>query len=93
MGNSIASFSDAPEVAVTRWLVADRAATLGEIELPTSKDPRIACTEILKHQGDSVRPPMENADRIGYVMTCAPSRLEADTAAEDLIKNTVIHYL
>ena len=93
LGNSIASFSDASEVAVTRWLVADQVATLGEVELPTNKDPRIACTEILKHQGDSVRPPMENADRIGYVMSCAPTRLEADEAAEDFIKHSLIHYL
>ena len=93
LGNQITPFSDAFEVAVTRWLVADQAATLGEVELPTSNDPRIACAEILKHQGDSVRPPMENADRIGYVMSCAPTRIEAETVAEDYVKNSLIHYL
>ncbi len=93
LGNQITPFSDAFEVAVTRWLVADQAATLGEVELPTSNDPRIACAELLKHQGDSVRPPMENADRIGYVMSCAPTRIEAETVAEDYVKNSLIHYL
>ena len=92
LGNQIAPFSNASAVAVTRWLVADQAATLGQVELPQNNDPRIAYVELLKHKGDLVRPPMENADRIGYVMCRAPSRIEADAAAEAFIQSSLVHY-
>ena len=92
LGRSVAPFSEATEVAVTRWLVADQTATLAKVDTPTSDDPRIACVELLKRVGDPVRPPMENADRIGYVMSCAPSRLEADAAAEDFIQKSTLSY-
>jgi len=92
LGRSIAPFSEAAEVAVTRWLVADQTAKLANVELPKTDDPRIACVELLKRAGDPVRPPMENADRIGYVMSCAPSRLEADAVAEDFILKSVLSY-
>jgi L-amino acid ligase C-terminal domain 2 len=47
----------------------------------------------LKHAGDRVRPPMENADRIGYVMSCAPTRREADEAADEFIAKSNLLYL
>lgn len=93
LGRSVAPFSQVSEVAVTRWLVATQTATLAKVESPATHHPRIACVELLKQTGDSVRPPLENADRIGYVMSCAPTRIEADAAAEDFIQNSVIHYL
>lgn len=92
LGRSIAPLSLASEVAVTRWLVADQTATLAKVELPTKHAPHIACVELLKQQGDPVRPPMENADRIGYVMSCAATRHEADMAAEDFIQKSVLLY-
>jgi biotin carboxylase len=92
LGRAVAPFSQASEVAVTRWLVANETATLANVQLPTKADPRIACVEILKRIGDPVRPPMENADRIGYVMSCASTRVEADTAAEDFINESNLLY-
>jgi hypothetical protein len=47
---------------------------------------------MLKQAGDPVRPPMENADRIGYVMSCATTRQEAEAAAEDFIDKSVLLY-
>jgi hypothetical protein len=35
---------------------------------------------------------MENADRIGYVMSCAPTRQEADQAAENFINESILLY-
>lgn len=93
LGQSVTPFTQTSEVAVTRWLVAEQAALLEGVKLPDGEDPRIACVEILKHKGDPIRPPMENSDRIGYVMTCAKTRHEADEAAEDFIQNSVISYL
>ena len=92
LGRPVAPFSEASEVAVTRWLVASQTAKLASIELPTTAESRIACVEMLKQAGDSVRPPMENADRIGYVMSCAPTRQEADAAAENFISKSVLLY-
>jgi biotin carboxylase len=91
LGRPVTPFSEFSEVAVTRWLVASQTATLTQVELPATNDRRIACVEILKRIGDPVRLPMENADRIGYVMSCAPSKQDAEAAAEDFIANTLIH--
>ena len=81
------SFSTAPLslVAVTRWIVAEQAGVLERIELPAWRDDRIRCVEILKRPGDAVRPPFENADRIGYVMVCGSRRDEAEELAERFV--------
>lgn len=73
------------QVAVSRWLVADHEGILDHIVLPDVDDPRIRTVDMLKHKGDAVRPPFENADRIGYVMTCAASQQEAEALAENFV--------
>jgi biotin carboxylase len=73
------------QVAVTRWIVAEQPGILDCVELPDWHDPRIRCVEILKSVGDFVRPPFENADRIGYVMVCGPTRHEAEALAERFV--------
>jgi biotin carboxylase len=72
------------EAAVIRWIVATRAGTLDRVELPDWKDPRIRCVEVLKQQGEPVRPPFENADRIGYVMVSG-RRAEAEEVADRFV--------
>jgi biotin carboxylase len=93
LGRAVTLFSETAAVAVTRWLVASQKGNLAHVELPTTADPMIACIEMLKHAGDPVRPPMENADRIGYVMSGASTRSEAEKAAEDFISKSVLLYL
>ena len=68
--------------AVSRWITADRSGRLQAIVLPSWTDPGIRCYEILRKEGDHVRPPFENVDRIGYVMTAATTRSEAEALAE-----------
>ena len=68
--------------AVSRWITADRAGLLQGVILPDWTDPGVRSFEILKKQGAHVRPPYENVDRIGYVMTAAGSRSEAEALAE-----------
>jgi len=80
-------------IAVSRWIVATRSALLDHVELPAERDERIRQVEILKHYGDPVRRPFENADRIGYVMVCAPTREEAEALADDFVANSRISYL
>jgi biotin carboxylase len=72
---------DSNMVAVTRWIVADQRGILDHVQLPQWHDPRIRCVEVLKKPGDWIRPPLENADRIGYVMVCAPTSSEAEQLA------------
>jgi biotin carboxylase len=79
-------------VAVTRWLVADRQGLLYNVAQPPSSAPEIRNIEILKQAGDALRPPMENADRIGYVMSCAPDKARAQAVAEHFIAGCSVNY-
>ena len=67
--------------AVSRWITADHSGRLTDVILPEWSDPGICSFEILKKPGDLVNPPLENVDRIGYVMTAASTRTEAETLA------------
>ena len=73
------------QVAITRWIVSAESGTIKNIALPDKADPAIKCVEILKHAGDAVHPPFENADRIGYVMTASTSRDHAEALADRYI--------
>ncbi len=82
---------DTGMVAVTRWIVAEHHGLLASVTLPQWQDARIRCVEILKVSGDYVRPPTENADRIGYVMVCAPSQAEAECIADKYVSECVCY--
>ena len=73
------------QVAVTRWITASQAGTMEAIDLPVWTDPGLRCVEMLKKPGDHVVPPYENADRLGYVMTCCSSRREAEMLADRFV--------
>ena len=68
--------------AVSRWITAERAGRLTRVILPDWTDPGICSFEILKREGALVRPPFENVDRIGYVMTAGSDRSEAEALAD-----------
>jgi hypothetical protein len=69
-----------------RWIVAPRAGTLARVVLPPYRHAGLRCVELLKRPGQRVRPPIENADRIGYVMTTAPTRAEAQRLADQFVQ-------
>lgn len=75
-------------VASSHWITANTSGTLKTIKLPTDFSEEIKSYEILKHSGDAVRPPFENADRIGYVMTCAKDQDEAERLAKKFVEST-----
>ena len=75
----------AASVAVIRWIVADQPGILDQVEMPQWHDPKIRCVELLKGKGDYIRPPFENADRIGYIMVCAATRSEAEQLADRFV--------
>ena len=93
LGHPLAPYEQTPDVAVTRWVVADRSGVLDKVECPVTSDPRICAVEILKNPGDHVRQPMDNADRIGYVMTCAPSRSDAEHLAAQFVAESHICFV
>ena len=76
--------------AATRWLVAPTDGVLQQLELPTWEHAGIKCVEMLKNIGDQVAYPYENAQRLGYVMTSAESRVEAEELAERFITDSRI---
>ena len=80
-----------PQVGVTRWLAADHLGVLDRVDLPLWDDPRVRCVDILKHPGDLVGPPFDNADRLGYLVTCAPTALEAESIADRFVADSRVH--
>ena len=73
------------DVAVSRWVVAEQAGVLREVQLPSWSAQLDGVFEILKQPGQPVRPPYDNADRIGYVMVRAPDRQQAEQLAEQFV--------
>jgi len=73
------------DIAVSRWLCAERSGTLRRVTVPAVDDPRIRCVEVMKRSGDHVRAPIQNADRLGYVMVTDPNRAAAEALAESFI--------
>jgi len=79
------------DVAATRWLVASGHGQLADITVPeTANNPHVRMVDILKRRGDWVRAPLENADRIGYVMTTAATQAEAEQAADDFVARSQV---
>jgi biotin carboxylase len=72
-------------VAVSRWVVSYQSGRLQHLRLPQTVDTVVQCTEMLKKTGDSVAYPYQNADRIGYVLTLAATREQAEQAAEQYV--------
>jgi hypothetical protein len=58
---------------------------LNRVIQPKLPIPGVKSVEILKKRGDWIRPPMENADRIGFIMTSAIDKLEAEQSAEQYL--------
>lgn len=77
-------------VAVTRWITAEAAGTLTELTLPTLQDPRIRRVQMFKSLGNLVRPPFNNGDRIGYIMTVGHTQNEAEQVAEGFLQGVRI---
>ena len=76
-----------PQFSVSRWITADEKSVglLNRVIQPKLPIPGVKSVEILKKRGDWIRPPMENADRIGFIMTSAADKLEAEQSAEQYL--------
>jgi biotin carboxylase len=77
-------------VAVSRWITANRNGVIKAIVPPDRDEPGLMAVHIFKKTGDVVRPPFENADRLGYVMAVGQSQLAAEQLAESFVANTQV---
>jgi len=77
-------------LAAIRWMVAATPGTLSKIELPETADPAICRVVIFKQPGETVRPPIQNGDRIGYVIAVGPTQADAERIAEAYVAATRI---
>jgi biotin carboxylase len=83
--------SKAPaKVAVSRWITARTEGVLERVIWPPNLSKSTVLTEVFKHPGQHVRPPIENVDRIGYVMARAHARDEAERIATRIVAQTQV---
>lgn len=78
------------QVAVSRWFTSSRNGVIKSIVTPDAAMPGIMAVHLFKKPGDFVRPPFENADRLGYVMAVGKSQAEAEALAESFVSNTQV---
>ena len=77
-------------VASSHWLTSDCTGALASVNFPEDIPVEIRCVEILKKIGDQVRPPYENADRIGYVMACGSNYDMSERIAREFVESTKV---
>ena len=87
--------TDLPDIApcwfsVTRWITAQHPGTLESVRLPKHPDPLVRRVALFKEPGDSVRPPVSNGDRIGYVIAVGKTPEAAEQLAEAYVRDTFV---
>ena len=73
-----------------RWFSADRAGKIARFELPHDTPDSVRRVVLLKGEGDEVAPPLQNADRLGYVIAVGASQEQAEQIADSYIAATCI---
>lgn len=71
--------------SATRWFVAPREGVLQRIHLPEAPDPLVRRVVLFKGPGDAVRPPVNNGDRLGYVIAVGTTQADAERLAESYV--------
>lgn len=83
-------FDAAPRhVAVSRWITSMKNGIVKSIVTPPC-DAGIMAVHVFKKPGDAVRPPFENADRLGYVMAIGKTQQDAERIAEKFVSDTQV---
>jgi biotin carboxylase len=76
---------DEPRHAATRWLIAPEPGVLAGIDWPACNDPQLVGIVANAHIGDTVRPALDNADRLAMVMTSGTDRAAIEALAERVV--------
>jgi biotin carboxylase len=74
-----------------RWIVANRPGLLQSVVLPEYVDPSIRRVVLFKASGDTVRYPINNGDRIAYVIAVGSTQAAAEQVANSYVENSVVH--
>jgi biotin carboxylase len=78
----------AHSVSAIRWFVADWEGVFKGLRFPERPDPAIKRVTLFKKPGDPVRRPLNNGDRIAYVIATGPSAVAAVQSAEAYIADS-----
>jgi hypothetical protein len=73
-----------------RWIVSDRPGVLRRVDLPEQLDPAVRRVVLFKQVGDAVRPPMNNGDRIGYVIAVGNTQAAAEQIATGFVRASAV---
>jgi biotin carboxylase len=92
LGDDLAQLQDIhpQQVAVSRWITSTQNGILKAIIPPEMPGCGIVAVHIFKQPGDVIRPPFDNADRLGYVMAVGKTQAEAERWAEEFVLNTQV---
>lgn len=84
LGRSLDDWRHASPVAccAIRWLVAPRPGVIERIEWPQDAPIQPMRVVVFRGPGAEVVPPINNGDRIAYVMVTAPTQEQAEAGAE-----------
>src|ERR1019366_10092226 len=74
-----------------RWIVADRPGVLHSVEIPEPLDPAVRRVVLFKEPGDAVHPPVNNGDRIGYVIAVGNSEAGAEEIANRFVRTSCVY--
>jgi hypothetical protein len=47
---------------------------------------------VFKHPGDDIQPPMNNGDRLAYVMAVGKNQEQAERLAEEFVSNSRVNF-
>jgi biotin carboxylase len=75
-----------------RWIIANRKGKLASIELSDSSNTHIRRVVVFKHPGDDIQPPMNNGDRLAYVMAVGKNQEQAERLAEEFVSNSRVNF-
>ena len=91
LGRDLSGLFDAAprHVAVSRWITSMNNGIVKSIVTP-GYDAGIMAVHVFKKPGDAVRPPFENADRLGYVMAIGKTQQDAERIAEKFVSDTQV---
>lgn len=74
-----------------RWITAERAGVLDRIQLPDEAGPAVRRVALFKAPGDPVRPPINNGDRLGYVIAVGETQAAAEAVADRYVAGSTVH--
>lgn len=73
-----------------RWIAADRPGELASVTLPDQIDPAVRRVVLFKEPGDPVRPPINNGDRVGYVIAVGTTQTAAEQIADRFVRASAV---